>query len=82
MRSVLGALGVASLIGSYAMSSPEPKPKSKGRLEEILHSKQAAAEQQPNQPLLERNPTLEELNRAFARRGRKLFGPGGMMGKG
>jgi hypothetical protein len=64
------------------MSSPEPKPKTKGRLEESLNSKQQAAEQQPKKPLIERNATLEELNRAFERRGRKLFGPGGMMGKG
>jgi hypothetical protein len=64
------------------MSSPEPKPKTKSRLEEILNSKQQTAEQQPKKPLIERNATLEELNRAFERRGRKLFGPGGMMGKG
>jgi hypothetical protein len=68
------------------MSAPEPKPKTKGRLAEI-HSKQQAAEQQaaeqqPKKPLIERSATLEELNRAFERRGRKLFGPGGMMGKG
>jgi hypothetical protein len=64
------------------MSSQEPKPKTKSRLEEILSSKQQAAEQQPKKPLIERNPTLEELNRAFKRRGRKLFGPGGIMGRG
>jgi hypothetical protein len=58
------------------MSSQEPKPKTKSRLDGILSSKKLAAEQQPKKPLIERKPTLEELNRAFQRRGRKLFGPG------
>jgi hypothetical protein len=64
------------------MLSPKPKPRTKSRLEEILNPKPQAAEQQPKKPLIERDATLEELNRAFERRGRKLFGPGGMMGKG
>jgi hypothetical protein len=63
------------------MSSQKPKPKAKGRLEEILDSKKQA-EPQSKKPLIERNPTMQELNRAFDRRGRKLFGPGGIMGKG
>jgi hypothetical protein len=59
----------------------KPTPRAKSRLEAILDARERAEEQQSTKPLIERNPTMEELNRAFGRKGRKLFGPGGIMGK-
>jgi hypothetical protein len=59
----------------------KPTPRAKSRLEAILDAREQVEEQQSTKPLIERNPTMEELNRAFERRGRKLFGSGGLMGK-
>ena len=59
----------------------KPTPRAKSRLEAILDARERAEEQQSTKPLIERNPTMEELNPAFGRKGRKLFGPGGIMWK-
>ena len=59
----------------------KPTPRAKSRLEAILDARERAEEQQSTKPLIERNPTMKELSRAFEKRGRKLFGPGGIMGK-
>ena len=65
------------------MPSQKSKPTSraKSRLEAILDAREQAEDRQSTKLLIERNPTMEELNRAFERRGKKLFGPGGIMGK-